>query len=77
MNDHDHDHDPILLFWDKQDQVWVADVPDVRCCSAFGPTPEDALREVRDALGDILAEARERGVPLPPPTTRPVLAKAS
>ncbi len=73
----DHDQYPILLFWDEQDQVWVADVPDVRYCSAFGLTPEDALREVRAALGDILAAARERGLPLPPPTLRPVLAKAS
>ena len=25
---------PILLFWDEADRLWVADVPDVRFCSA-------------------------------------------
>ena len=68
---------PILLFWDDVDQDWIADVPDVRYCSAHGPTPEDALREVRLALSNILADARERGIELPPPTARPVLAQAS
>lgn len=73
MSGHDHDQYPILLSWDEPDKVWVADVPDVRYCSASGPTPEAALHEVQAAL----AEARERGIPVPPPTTRPVLARAS
>ncbi len=46
---------PILLFWDEFDGVWVADVPDVRFCSAHGGTAEDALRNVTEALADILA----------------------
>ena len=68
---------PILLFWDEDDRLWVADVPDVRYCSAHGKTPEEALREVRLALADILADAEERGIALPPPTRRPTLARAS
>ena len=68
---------PILLFWDEDDRLWVADVPDVRSCSAHGKTPEDALREVRLALADILADARERGIVLPPPTRHPAFARAS
>ena len=70
-------HYPILLFWDEHDQLWVADVPDIKYCSAHGETPEEALREVRLALADILADAKERGLALPPPTLRPTLAKAS
>ncbi len=68
---------PILLFWDEADDLWVADVPDVRFCSAHGETAEDALRNVTGALADILADAAERGIALPPPTERPVLAQAS
>lgn len=67
---------PILLFWDGEDQLWIADVPDVRYCSAHGPTPEEALHEVRLALADIVADAHERGIALPEPTVRPVLATA-
>ena len=66
---------PILLFWDAEDHLWVADVPDVRYCSAHGTTPEDALREVRLALGDILSDAQERGIALPKPTARPVMVR--
>jgi predicted RNase H-like HicB family nuclease len=68
---------PILLFWDEADRLWVADVPDVRFCSAHGETAEEALRNVTEALADIHADAAERGVALPPPTKRPVLAQAS
>jgi len=70
-------HYPILLFWDQADGLWVADVPDIRWCSAHGETPEVALRNVTDALADILADAHERGIALPPPTDRPTFARAS
>ncbi len=68
---------PIILFWESVDSVWVADVPDIRYCSAHGETPEEAPRNVSAALDDILADARERALALPPPTERPVLARAS
>jgi predicted RNase H-like HicB family nuclease len=55
----------------------VADVPDVRYCSAHGETAEEALRNVSEALDDILADARRRGLTLPLPTARPTLARAS
>ena len=64
---------PILIFWDEADRLYVADVPDIKYCSAHGETSEDALREVRAALADILADARARGIELPPPTVRPTL----
>ena len=68
---------PILPFWDEVDGVWVADVPDVRFCSAHGETAEAALRNVTEALADFLADAAERGIALLPPPERPVLAQAS
>lgn len=68
---------PIVVFWSEEDQAYIADVPDVRYCSAHGTTPEEAVREVRLALGDILVDARERGIALPPPTVRPTLRQAS
>ena len=67
---------PILVFWSDEDQAFIADIPDLGV-SAWATTPEEAVREVRLALEDILADARERGLELPPPTARPTLAKAS
>ncbi len=39
----------INLFYSEEDDGYIADIPDLRHCSAFGPTPEDALREVLKA----------------------------
>ena len=67
---------PIVVFWSEEDQAYIADVPDIRYCSAHGETPEEALREVRTALASMLEWMQEEGIELPP-TTRPTLARAS
>ena len=67
---------PIVIFWSDEDEAYIADVPDLRSCSAHGETPEEALREVRIALELRLEAARERGLALPPPTLRPVICQA-
>lgn len=68
---------PIVVFWSEEDEAFIADVPDIRYCSAHGEAPEEALREARLALADILQDAGERGIALPPPTPWPTLARAS
>ncbi|MGH7053322.1 MAG: type II toxin-antitoxin system HicB family antitoxin [Stellaceae bacterium] len=40
----------IDLFWSEADSAWVADVPDLKSCSAFGDTPAEALAEVETAM---------------------------
>jgi predicted RNase H-like HicB family nuclease len=32
----------INLFWSEPDGAWVADVPDLQSCSAFGDSPAQA-----------------------------------
>jgi predicted RNase H-like HicB family nuclease len=68
---------PIIVFWSEEDESFIADVPDLGAFSAHGPTPEEALREVRRALASAISAAQERGLALPPPTLRPTLATAS
>jgi predicted RNase H-like HicB family nuclease len=55
----------INVFWSEADGAWVADVPDLRSCSAFGDTPAEALAEVEKAMDAWLAVAREDSVPIP------------
>jgi predicted RNase H-like HicB family nuclease len=55
----------IDLFWSDEDEAWVANVPDLKYCSAHGDTPEEALAEVQIAKGLWLEIARERGWLLP------------
>jgi len=61
----------INLFYREEDGGWIADIPDLAMCSAFGETPQDALREVLVAQEGWLAVARERGRPIPPHRYRP------
>ena len=57
----------INLFWSEADSGWIADVPDLKSCSAFGDTPAEALAEVEKAMETWLAVAREDGLPIPEP----------
>ena len=68
---------PIIVFWSDEDDAYIADVPDIRYCSAHGHTPEEAVREVRIALASMLEWMKEEGVELPPPTLRPTFRAAS
>jgi predicted RNase H-like HicB family nuclease len=45
----------------------------LRFCSAFGETPEEALREVQQAKLAWLEAARASGKPVPKPSYRPAI----
>ena len=55
----------IIVFWSEEDGVWIADAPDLKSCSAFGATPEEAVAELRGAMDAWLQAAREAGLPIP------------
>ncbi len=61
------DNYPIVVFWYEPDQEWIADIPDLKYCSASGDTPEEAIREVMIAREAWLDVAREDGAVLPDP----------
>lgn len=51
----------------------MADIPDLRFCSACGDTPEEAVREVQIAKDAWLKVAKERRKPIPEPKYRPAI----
>jgi predicted RNase H-like HicB family nuclease len=55
----------INLFWSEADGRWVADVPNLRSCAAFGDNRAGALAEVDKAIEAWLAVARKDGLPIP------------
>ncbi len=63
----------INIFYSDEDKCYVADIPDLVSCSAFGDTPEDALRELQVAKEAWLDVAREQGKTVPRPRYRPVI----
>ena len=61
----------INVFRSDEDDCYVADIPDLFACSAFGDTPQEALAEVLIAKELWLEVARECGKPIPEARYRP------
>jgi predicted RNase H-like HicB family nuclease len=61
----------ISIFFDEEDAEYVAVVPDLKGCTAFGSTPEEALRQVLIAKEGWLQVARAHGDAIPEPRWRP------
>ena len=67
----------INIFHSEDDGGYIADIPDLRMCSAFGKTPETALKEVRIAMRAWLKAAKAAGKPIPEPRYRPAIYMAA
>jgi predicted RNase H-like HicB family nuclease len=60
----------IILYWSSEDDVFVAEVPELPGCMAHGMTQEDALRNAKDAIQLWIDTAKEYGDPIPEPKGR-------
>ena len=67
----------INVFYSEEDEGYIADIPDLKHCSAFGETPEDAVREVLIAKNAWLEAARAVGKSIPRPRYRPVIYQST
>lgn len=63
----------INIFFSVEDEGYIADIPDLESCSAFGKTPAEALAQVEIAKVAWLETARAEGKPIPEPKYRPVI----
>lgn len=69
-------HYHINLFWSAEDGCWIADVPDLKPCSAHGPSRADALSRIDDAIRGWIEVAKARGFIIPEPKYRPAIYAA-
>jgi predicted RNase H-like HicB family nuclease len=67
----------INIFPSEEDGGYIADIPDLAHCSAFGETPESALAEVLMAKAAWIDAARAEGKPIPRPSFRPAIYKVA
>ncbi len=67
----------INIFYSQEDGEYVADIPDLKYCSASGATPEEALREVLVAKALWLEAAQHSHKPIPEPRYRPAIYQVS
>lgn len=63
----------INVFWSERSGRWVADVPDLKHCSAHGSSPAEAVAEAQVAVQLWLETAREEGLTIPKPRYRPAI----
>ncbi len=63
----------INIFYSKEDNGYIADIPDLKTCSAFGNTPEEALREVLKAKSAWIESAKKNKIRIPKPKYKPVI----
>ncbi len=66
----------INIFFSEDDGGYIADIPDLEACSAFGDTPDEALREVQKAKSLWIEAAKAESKPIPPAKYRPVIYQA-
>ncbi len=67
----------INIFYSDEDEGYIADVPDLKHCSAFGETPEEALAEVLIAKKLWLEEAKNNNISIPEPQYKPLIYQVS
>ncbi len=61
----------IEIFYSKDDEGYIATIPELPGCSAFGETEEDALREIKIAQELWLETAVSEGREVPEPKVQP------
>lgn len=66
----------INIFYSEEDGGYIADIPDLEACSAFGETPIEALAEVEKAKQAWLEAAQAESKPIPKPRYWPVIYQA-
>lgn len=63
----------INIFYSGEDGGYIADIPDLEACSAFGRSAEEALHEVQIAKDAWLEAAANEGKDIPVAKYRPAI----
>ena len=64
----------VILYWSKDDQAVIAEVPELPGCAADGETYQAALANVEKVIQEWIETAQEEGRPIPTPKGRLVFA---
>jgi Uncharacterized conserved protein len=64
----------IILYWSKEDQAFIAEVPELAGCAADGVTRQEALANAETVIAEWIETARGLGRPIPEPRGRLLFA---
>ncbi|NTV28225.1 MAG: type II toxin-antitoxin system HicB family antitoxin [Methanothrix sp.] len=65
----------IEIFYSIEDEGYIAVVPELPGCSAFGRSEEEALKEVKIAMSLWLETAKQIGRDIPTPEKRRIMVE--
>ncbi len=60
----------VIIYWSEEDEVFVAEVPELPGCAAHGTTQDEALANAQEAVRLWLSTAEEFGDSIPKPKGR-------
>ena len=60
----------VIVYWDKVDEMFVAEVPELPGCMAHGETKALAMQHAEAAIELWLETSREDGIAVPEPRGR-------
>ncbi len=57
----------IILYWSREDEAYIAEVPELAGCAADGSTYQEALTNVEVIIDEWIETAQAKGRPIPVP----------
>ena len=60
----------VIIYWSKDDQAFIAEVPELPGCAADGATYQEALANVESVIQEWIETAKDLGRPIPEPKGR-------
>jgi predicted RNase H-like HicB family nuclease len=64
----------VIIYWSKDDDAFIAEVPELPGCMADGTTYREAVENAETAIQDWIETARELGRKIPKPRGRLLFA---
>ena len=64
----------MIIFWDKADEIFVVDVPELPGCMAHRSTKREAISNAEAAIDLWIETAKEDRIPIPEPRGRLIFA---
>ena len=60
----------VIIYWSKDDQAFIAEVPELPGCAADWATYQEALANVETVIQEWIETAKDLGRPIPEPKGR-------
>lgn len=60
----------VNISFDSRDTIYIARAPELENCHSHGATPEEAFRNIKEAIDLWLETARDENIPIPEPLGR-------